>query len=48
MKFGYSTITWGGVTGTPGGVTSIKDSFYRTNGDTAEALADISAALFDT
>lgn len=41
MKLGYPTITWGGVTGTPGGVTSVKDLFYRTNGDTAAAFRDI-------
>lgn len=43
MKLGYPTITWGGVTGTPGGVTSVKDLFYRTNGDTAAAFRDIGA-----
>lgn len=42
MKIGYSTITWGGVVGHPAGVTSVKDLFYRTNGDTLEALQDIS------
>lgn len=44
MKLGYPTITWGGVVGTPGGVTSVKDLFYRTAGSTADALRDIAAA----
>jgi inosose dehydratase len=41
VKLGYSTITWGGVVGHPGGVTSIKDLFYMTHGDAAAALRDI-------
>lgn len=41
MKFGYQTITWGGVVGHPGGVTSIKDLFYMTHGDTQAAIRDI-------
>lgn len=44
MKLGYSTITWGGVGGTAGGVTSVKDLYYRVNGSTTEAIADISSA----
>lgn len=44
MKLGYSTITWGGVVGTPGGVTSIKDLFYRAAGSTVDALHDIANA----
>jgi len=44
VKFGYSTITWGGVVGHPGGVTSIKDLFYMTHGDTKAAVRDIAAA----
>jgi sugar phosphate isomerase/epimerase len=44
VKLGYSTITWGGVVGHPGGVTSIKDLFYMTHGDTAAALTDIAEA----
>ena len=44
MRLGYSTITWGGVSGTPGGVTSVKDLFYRTAGSTADALRVIAAA----
>lgn len=44
MKLGYPTITWGGVVGMPGGVTSVKDSFYFTAGSTADAFRDIAAA----
>jgi inosose dehydratase len=44
MKFGYPTITWGGVVGHPGGVTSIKDLFYMTHGDTRAAIRDIAKA----
>lgn len=47
MKFGYPTITWGGVVGHPGGVTSVKDLFYMTHGDTAAAFRDIAAAGYD-
>lgn len=47
MKFGYPTITWGGVVGHPGGVTSIKDLFYMTHGDTAAAIRDIASVGFD-
>ena len=42
MKLAYHTITWGGVVGHPGGVTSVKDSYYMANGSTEEALRDIS------
>ena len=41
MKLGYSTITWRGVVGHPGGVTSIQDLFYMTHGHTPAALNDI-------
>ena len=44
MKFGYQTITWGGVVGHPGGVTSIKDLFYMTHGDTKAAIRAIAQA----
>nr|WP_017726470.1 sugar phosphate isomerase/epimerase family protein [Halalkalibacterium ligniniphilum] len=42
MKLAYQTNTWGGVVGHPGGVTSIKDSYYLTHGSTEEAFKDIS------
>lgn len=41
MKLGYCSITWGGVVGHPAGVTSVKDLFYRANGDALQAIADI-------
>jgi inosose dehydratase len=44
MKLGYPTITWGGVVGAPAGVTSVKDLYYKTNGDTESALRDIAGA----
>jgi inosose dehydratase len=44
MKLSYQTITWGGVVGHPGGVTSIKDLFYLANGSTESAIRDIAAA----
>ncbi|MFM6939864.1 MAG: sugar phosphate isomerase/epimerase family protein [Rhodoluna sp.] len=47
MKFGYQTITWGGVVGHPGGVTSIKDLFYVTHGDTKAAIRDIAQVGYD-
>ncbi len=43
MKTGYSAITWGGVMGAPGGVTSVKDLFYVTAGSTETALRQIGA-----
>ena len=44
MRLGYHSITWGGVVGDATGVTSVKDLFYRANGDMAEAVRDIAAA----
>ncbi len=44
MKLGYSTITWGGVLGSPQGVTSVKDLFYVTSGSTSDALSAIAGA----
>jgi inosose dehydratase len=41
MKLGYCSITWGGVVGDPVGVTSVKDLFYRANGDALTAIAEI-------
>lgn len=47
MKLAYQTITWGGVVGHPAGVTSVKDSYYMTNGSNEEALQDISDAGYE-
>jgi inosose dehydratase len=44
MRLSCATITWGGVVGHPVGVTSIKDLFYLTNGDTQAAVRDIAEA----
>lgn len=41
MKLGYESNTWGGVIGDATGVTSIKDLFYRANGDTLQAVREI-------
>jgi inosose dehydratase len=47
MKLAYQTITWGGVVGHPGGVTSVKDLYYLANGSTQEAPKDISDAGYE-
>lgn len=47
MRFGCHTITWGGVVGDPVGVTSVKDLFYRANGDMARAIEDIASAGYE-
>ena len=44
MNVSCQTITWGGVVGDAGGVTSVKDLFYRANGSTEAALREIAAA----
>jgi inosose dehydratase len=44
MKIGYHAQTWGGVSGHPAGVTSIKDLFYVTGGDMAVAAREIGQA----
>lgn len=44
MRLGYHSITWGGVTGDPVGVTSVKDLWYRAGGSMERALRDIAAA----
>lgn len=44
MRLGYQTITWGGLTATAEGVTSVKDLRYRVAGDMARALREIAAA----
>jgi inosose dehydratase len=44
VKIGYQANAWGGVVGHPQGVTSIKDLWYLTPGDTLDTLARIAAA----
>lgn len=47
MKLGCHTITWGGVVGSPVGVTSVKDLHYRANGSMDDAVASIAAAGYE-
>jgi inosose dehydratase len=47
MRLGYHTITWGGVVGDATGVTSVKDLYYVTNGDMAQAVKDIGSAGYE-
>ena len=47
MKLGYPTITWGGVVGHPAGVTSVKDLYYFTHGDTIAAIRDIGSLGYE-
>lgn len=47
FKIGYHTICWGGVVGSPVGVTSVKNLFYLSNGDLARAIADIAEVGYD-
>jgi len=44
VRFGHQANSWGGVVGHPVGVTSIKDLFYLTPGDTLATLGEIAAA----
>ena len=44
VRLGYQANAWGGVVGHPVGVTSIKDLFYLTPGDTVDTLARIAGA----
>jgi len=41
VRVGCHTITWGGVYASGVGVTSVKDAFYVTAGDTEQALREI-------
>ena len=47
MKLGYQTITWGGVVGQAQGVTSVKDLFYQTYGNTEKAVQDIASVGYE-
>lgn len=44
IKTAYHTICWGGVTGDPVGVTSVKDLLYRSYGDVEKAIDQIAEA----
>ena len=47
VRLGYQANAWGGVVGHPVGVTSIKDLFYLTPGDTVDTLARIAGAGYE-
>lgn len=47
MRLGYQANAWGGVAGHPVGVTSIKDLFYLTPGDTLDTLGRIARAGYE-
>jgi inosose dehydratase len=47
VRLGHQTNAWGGVVGHPVGVTSIKDLFYLTPGDTLATLAEVAAAGYE-
>jgi inosose dehydratase len=44
VRLGHQANSWGGVVGHPVGVTSIKDLFYLTPGDTLATLRAVAAA----
>lgn len=41
MKLGYESNTWGPIVGDATGITSIKDLFYRSEGDTLKSVREI-------
>jgi inosose dehydratase len=47
MRFGHQANSWGGVAGHPVGVTSIKDLYYLTPGDTLATLGEIADAGYE-
>jgi inosose dehydratase len=47
VRFGHQANSWGGVVGHPVGVTSIKDLFYLTPGDTLATLGEVAAAGYE-
>src|SRR5690349_10480832 len=47
MRFGHHANSWGGVVGHPVGVTSIKDLFYLTPGDTLATLGEVADAGYE-
>lgn len=46
MNIAYVTNAWGSVTGHPGGICSVKDSFYISTGDNETAIGEIARAGF--
>lgn len=47
MRIAHHTITWGGVTGHPVGVTSVKDLFYLSQSSITEAVREIGAVGYE-
>jgi inosose dehydratase len=47
VRLGHAANAWGGVVGHPVGVTSIKDLFYLTPGDTSATLREVAAAGYE-
>ena len=47
MRVGHEANAWGGVVGHPVGVTSIKDLFYLTPGDTLATIGEVAAAGYE-
>lgn len=47
MQLGHHANAWGGVVGHPVGVTSIKDLFYLTPGDTLATIREVTAAGYE-
>jgi len=47
VRLGHHANAWGGVVGHPAGVTSIKDLFYLTPGDTLATLGEVAAAGYE-
>ena len=47
MRIAHHTITWGGVTGHPVGVTSVKDLYYVSAGSVTQAVREIGAVGYE-
>jgi inosose dehydratase len=47
MRLGHEANAWGGVVGHPVGVTSIKELFYLTPGDTLATIGEVAAAGYE-
>lgn len=47
VRLGHQANAWGGVIGHPVGVTSIKDLFYATPGDTLQTVREVAAAGYE-
>jgi inosose dehydratase len=47
VRLGHAANSWGGVVGHPVGVTSIKDLYYLTPGDTVDTIRQVAAAGYE-